>query len=92
MVRVITSVNLFCEMRGKGNESFCFLRLHNFPSEVLIKQSDANLDFCDHFLQLILATITLVTDAGGPVGETVFLIHHHLHKQLLISGEQSGDL
>lgn len=77
-VRVITSVNLFCEMRGKGNESFCFLRLHNFPSEVLIKQSDANLDFCDHFLQLIPESITLVTGAGTPVGETVFLIHHHL--------------
>lgn len=39
--RVITSVSLFCEMRGKGNESFCFPRSHNIPSE--------GLDACDHF-------------------------------------------
>lgn len=49
LVHVITSVSLICAMRGKGNESFCFLRSYNFPSEILIKQSEADLDVYDHF-------------------------------------------
>lgn len=56
LVRVITSVSLLLQrvcvsvcVGGVGNESFCFPRSHNFPSEVLAEQSDANLDVCDHF-------------------------------------------
>lgn len=45
------------------------------------------------FFQLAAATITLVTDTGGPVGDsTVSLIRHRTSKQPLISKEQSGDL
>lgn len=82
-VRVITSVSLFCEMRGKGNESFCFPRSHNFPSEVWTSVIT--------FLQLTPVTITLVTGTGSPEGDTVSLIRHHC-KPPLISEEQSVDL
>lgn len=57
-------------------------RSRNFPSEVLVKQSDANLDVCDHFLQLIPMTI----GAGSPMGDTVRLIHHRLQTEANLRG------
>lgn len=94
LARVITPVKFVLQNEGgESNESFCFARSHNFPSEVLIKQLDANLGGCDHFLQLTPQTITLVTGGGSPTGDsTLSLIHHSTSKHMLISQEQSDDL
>lgn len=82
-VRVITSVSLFCEMRGKGNESFCFPRSHNSPSEVWTSV----ITFCS-----LLQWLSPRWQAPALPWVMPCLWYTITCKQSLISEEQSGDL
>lgn len=62
---------VFFLMRGKGNESSGFVRLHNFPCEVWTSVITSGSAAYSNDLWLGLAGV------GIPLGDTVSLIHHH---------------